>query len=68
LKHAKFKKGDLVKIASWCKSKERIAHVVDVAWYDINSITIQFLDEEGILEEPSKAVAQNLVLISRDDD
>ena len=48
--------GDLVRIAPWCANKFRIAHVTFVAWYDKRNIAIQYLDEEGLKEEPGKAI------------
>jgi len=68
LNSAEFKIGDLVKIAPWCKNKHRLAHVIGVAWYDTRNVTIQYMDSEGLLEEPSKAVTANLVLVSREED
>jgi hypothetical protein len=59
-----FSPGDLVKIAPWCKNKHRLAHVVEVVWYSDQDVIIQFLDKEGLRDEPSRAVADNLVLLS----
>jgi len=55
--------GDLVMIEPWCKNKGRLAHVVEVAEFDKRLITIQYLDNDGIQEEPSKALFSNLKLI-----
>jgi len=59
-----FSPGDLVKIAPWCRNKHRLAHVVEVVWYSHQDVVIQFLDVKGLKEEPSRAVADNLVLLS----
>jgi len=48
--------GDLIRIAPWCANKFRIAHVTYVAWYDKRNISIQYLDEHGLKEEPGKAI------------
>ena len=48
--------GDLVRIAPWCTNKFRIAHVTFVAWYDKRNISIQYLDEDGLQEKPSRAI------------
>ena len=48
--------GDLVRIAPWCANKFRIAHVTFVAWYDKRNIMIQYLDQEGLKNDPSQAI------------
>ena len=65
LDSANFKVGDLVQIAPWCANKHRLAHVTEVAWYDTRNVTIQFLDQKGLKEEPSRAIEDNLILIDR---
>jgi len=67
LQNATFRKGDLVKIQKWCKNKGRLCIVVEVRWFDTNSVVIQYLDVEGLLDEPSLANAANLILMSRDE-
>jgi len=59
------KPGDLVMIAPWCKNKFRLAHVTFVAWYDPRNVRIQYLDEEGLKEEPSKAASGNLQIVDK---
>ena len=62
-----FKAGDLVKIQPWCKTKGRLAHVTEVASYDARQVTIQYIDSEGLREEPSVAVVSNLILIDSEE-
>ena len=63
-KQRKVEIGDLVRIAAWCKNKFRIAHVVEVLWWDDKTVKIQYLDSEGLSAEPSKAIIQNLEIIN----
>ena len=43
IESAEIKVGDLVRIKKWCKNKGRLASVVDVMWFDTESIIIQYL-------------------------
>ena len=58
------KVGDLVQVQKWCKSRGRIAYIIDEFWYDPGRVMIQFLDPEGIVEEPCEALKTNLILVS----
>ena len=55
--------GDLVRIGPWCKNKFRLAHVVAVTEWDTRNIMIQYLDELGLGEKPSRALSDNLELV-----
>lgn len=55
--------GDLVVIGPWCANKFRLAHVVEVAWFDSRNITIQYLDKPGLKIAPSRALSDNLELV-----
>ena len=55
--------GDLVKIASWCKNKNRLAIIIEEYWWDEKQVRIQYIDEEGMKEDAGKALKANLVLV-----
>ena len=55
--------GSLVTLASWCKESGRLAHVVGRNSWNKHSCLIQYLDEEGQQEQPSLALASNLIIL-----
>lgn len=57
------KLGDLVQIQSWCRSKGRMAHVVETFWWDTSRVRIQFLDKAGLSQKPSDAAVSNLIVL-----
>ena len=55
--------GDLVMIAPWCKNKNRVARVVNVFWWDEKLVEIQYMDQPGLGEGPSRAATGNLIIL-----
>ena len=55
--------GDLVQLQKWCKNKGRIAQVVEVFWYNEKDVKIQYMDKQGLKEEPTLACTANLILL-----
>ena len=66
VERGKIQVGDLVKLRPWCKNKNRLAHVVDVMWFDTRTVVIQYLDTQGLAEAPCRAVIDNLEVINED--
>lgn len=58
--------GDLIRIAPWCANKFRLASVVAKNWWDDKHVLIQYMDEQGLGEEPGKAYIHNLELIDEE--
>ena len=55
--------GMLVRIAPWCKNKWRIAHVVEVCSWSVRDCKIPYVDKEGLAEEPTRAIRENLIIL-----
>ena len=61
-----FEVGDLIRIAPWCANKFRLASVVGKNWWDDKHVLIQYMDEQGLDEDPGRAYIGNLELIDED--
>ena len=55
--------GDLVMLKKWCRDRGRLAHVmsIELARY----VVIQFLDEEGLKQEPIVANRGNVEVVQK---
>ena len=55
--------GMLVQIAPWCKNKWRLAQIVEISPWCARDCRIQYIDKDGLANNPTRAIRENLIIL-----